>query len=115
MITVQFKQNQLLLPIKVTPKGGRDCVLPFAPEDTAVKLKVSSPPEDGKANTAVIAFLADVLQMPKSRLKITQGEKSRQKRIAISEMTLEAAESLLMRLAQALQTTREDTFELKYN
>jgi uncharacterized protein (TIGR00251 family) len=115
VITVHLNQDQLLLPVKVTPKGGRDCVLPFAPADIAVKLKVSSPPEDGKANAAVITLLADVLKLQKSRLKIVQGEKSRQKRIAISETTLTEVESLLIRLAQALQTTCEDAFEFKHN
>jgi len=112
MITVQFQDGQLLLPLKVTPKGGRDCALPFCAEDVAIKLKVSSPPEDGKANAAVLALMADLLKLPKSRLRIVQGDKSRMKRLAVLNLQADELETLLQRLSQAMNTTSQEAFML---
>ena len=111
VITVQLHNGQLMLPLKVTPKGGRDCALPFQAGDMAIKLKVSSPPEDGKANIAVIALLSELLNVPKSRLKIVQGDKSRTKRLAVLDVESAEAEVLLSRLAAHLSTTPAEAFE----
>lgn len=97
-----------MLPVKVTPKGGKDVILPYGAADEAMRLKVSAPPEDGKANAAVIALLSGALKLPKSRLAITSGEKSRHKQVAI---TLEAPEQqveALASIAHALQSTLDE-------
>ncbi|HEY9685979.1 MAG TPA: DUF167 domain-containing protein [Coleofasciculaceae cyanobacterium] len=98
MITLRCSRNQVLLPVRVTPKGGRDCVLPFQEGDTAIRLKVSAPPEDGKANAAVIKLLADALDIPKSRFSIVRGDKARDKQVAVAF----ELEPLLVKLAATL-------------
>jgi uncharacterized protein (TIGR00251 family) len=107
VIVLQLHKGQCILPLKVTPKGGRDCVLPFSPGDTAIRLKVSSPPEDGKANAAVIALMASILNVPKSRLSIIQGDKARQKRMAIADVSSHEADELAVRLAEAMHAMPE--------
>ena len=102
----------MILPLKVTPKGGKNCILPFLVGDSVIKLKVSSPPEDGKANAAVLGLLSEVLKLPKSRLQLIQGEKARQKRVAVLELSHPEAESCLTSLAQAMQITVESAFQL---
>lgn len=52
--------------------------------DGHIKIKVNSPPVDGKANDALILFLSDFLNIPKSTIKIIFGEKSRIKKISIA-------------------------------
>lgn len=49
----------------------------------SLKLRVNAPPVDGKANEAVIAYLALRLGVPKRAVRITGGETSREKRVAI--------------------------------
>ncbi len=49
-----------------------------------LKIKVTSPPEDGKANLAIIKILAKELGIPKSSLELVAGATSRQKRIRIN-------------------------------
>ena len=105
--------NQLVVPVRVTPKGRRDSVLPFSSGDEAIKLKVACPPEDGKANAAVIALLASMLGIPKSRVTLVQGDKSRQKRVALRDITLPETPALLEKLANAMQTNAEAVFLLK--
>ncbi|MCX7124713.1 MAG: DUF167 domain-containing protein [Gammaproteobacteria bacterium] len=48
-----------------------------------IKIKVQSPPVDGKANEALINFLAKVLSISKSSITIKSGQKSRFKTICI--------------------------------
>ena len=104
-----MSEKQILLPIRVTPKGGQDCILPFQAGDTTIKLKVSAPPEAGKANSAVIKLLADILKIPKSQIQVTHGEKSRDKQvsIAIPASIPQNIEALLQALAAALKTTSD--------
>ncbi|KAI1636137.1 hypothetical protein F4809DRAFT_610930 [Biscogniauxia mediterranea] len=52
--------------------------------DEAIELCVSAPPQDGKANKAVIEILSEVLDIAKSDLQITHGSKSRDKTISVA-------------------------------
>jgi uncharacterized protein (TIGR00251 family) len=51
--------------------------------DGALKIALTAPPVDGKANEALIAFLADQLRIPKSSITLTSGQTSRQKTLEI--------------------------------
>jgi uncharacterized protein (TIGR00251 family) len=72
--------------VRLTPRGGRDAIDGWA-EDAGgkrhLKARVSLPPEDGKANKALIALLAKSLAVPKSSIRIAAGETSRLKTIEI--------------------------------
>jgi uncharacterized protein (TIGR00251 family) len=50
----------------------------------ALKIRLAAPPVDGKANDCLIAFLADRLGMPKSRLELVSGTTSRAKRVRVA-------------------------------
>jgi hypothetical protein len=50
-----------------------------------IKVRLAARAVDGKANEALIEFLAEHYQVPKSRIRITSGLKSRQKRVVIDE------------------------------
>ena len=63
---------------------------------TALKLKVAAPAAEGAANRAVIGFLADALQIPRSAVHIVSGEKSREKVIRVDGVGL----SRLLRLLE---------------
>ncbi|KAF3067371.1 hypothetical protein GL218_08532 [Daldinia childiae] len=52
--------------------------------DESVELCVSAPPQDGKANKAVIEILSEILGVPKSDLQITHGMKTRDKTISVA-------------------------------
>lgn len=55
----------------------------------ALKIDLQTPPVDGKANAALIRFLADRLRIPRSALRIKSGESSRDKVIMITGTTLD--------------------------
>lgn len=64
------------ITVRVTPKASRNAVLE---EKTALKIWVTVPPEDGKANKAVEKLLATTLGISKSRLTLAHGATSRDK------------------------------------
>ena len=50
----------------------------------ALKISLTAPPVDGKANEAVIAFLADALHLPRARVALVAGATSRAKIVRIT-------------------------------
>lgn len=62
--------------LRVTPRGGRDAI-----EDTpeGLRVRVSAPPEDGKATAAVRRLLAKAMGVAPSRLELVRGATSREK------------------------------------
>ena len=52
----------------------------------ALKIRIDSPPVDGRANLALLIFLADRLGVPKSCLRLLSGDCSRRKRVLIEAM-----------------------------
>lgn len=50
-----------------------------------IKVRLAAPPQDGKANAALIEFLAAHYGVPRRNVRITSGLKSRQKRVVIDE------------------------------
>ncbi len=56
--------------------------------DDALKIKLQAQPIEGKANEALIKYLAKVLEVPRSALTITHGQTSKKKLIEIVSATL---------------------------
>ncbi len=50
----------------------------------ALKIRLAAPPVDGKANDALIAFLAKTLGVPKSSVELLSGQTSRAKRVRVA-------------------------------
>jgi uncharacterized protein (TIGR00251 family) len=69
------------LKIKVVPGSSRDRVVGRLGD--AIKVQVSAAPEGGKANAAVIAVLAEYLDLPPRQLSITHGHAQPRKTISI--------------------------------
>jgi hypothetical protein len=61
----------------------------------AVKLAITAPPVDGKANEAVIEYLAELFRVAKSRVVIVSGETGRNKLIAVRGMSAEQVRAAL--------------------
>jgi uncharacterized protein len=72
----------VLLKLKVLPRSSR-CELVGRHGD-ALKIKVTAPPLEGRANEEIIEFLAEALGIKKGRLTIVNGHKSQHKTVAIT-------------------------------
>ena len=66
----------------------------------AWKVRVTAPPEAGKANEAVLAMLADVLGLERRDLTLTSGHGSRDKVVALMGLTHEDADARLAAAAK---------------
>jgi len=54
------------------------------PHGDALKIRIASPPVEGRANEALIAYLSTVLDMPRAGITLLRGESSRRKVIFIA-------------------------------
>ena len=68
------------LTLRVTPRASRNAI---DAEGAVLRIYVTTVPEGGKANAAVLKLLAKALGVPKSRLRIVQGETGRDKVVEI--------------------------------
>lgn len=68
--------------VKVIPNAKKAGV---ASEGETLKVKLISPPSDGKANKELLEILSAHYSVPKSRIKIVRGEKSRNKILEIEK------------------------------
>ncbi len=76
-----MSEDGILLQIKVIPGASANTVVGL--EGDSVKLKIAAPPEKGKANKEIIAFLSELIGIKKKNLVIEKGEKSRIKLVRI--------------------------------
>lgn len=69
--------------VKVTPRAKENKIVGF--KDNVLAVRITAPPVEGKANKALVAFLADAWDVPKSSIHIIQGETSREKLLEIPD------------------------------
>lgn len=62
----------------------------------AILIRLAAPPVDGAANDALVAFLADVLAIPRRSISIVSGEKSRDKRVRLEGLDAGVARTRLL-------------------
>ena len=70
------------LAIKVQPKASKDEIAGIL-DDGTIKIRLTAPPADGKANKALIKFLSKLIGVPASKIDIVAGEKGRKKLVSI--------------------------------
>ena len=62
----------------------------------ALKIRLAAPPVDGKANEALIAFVAKTLGVSKSHVELVSGQTSRAKRLRVAGVTSADAHARLV-------------------
>ena len=78
-----------VITLKVTPKASRNTVL--GAEDSWLRVALTAPPVDGKANEAARRFLAEMLNVSKSSVTLLAGQTARLKRFAVADVSPEVA------------------------
>jgi uncharacterized protein (TIGR00251 family) len=87
--------NQVHIKVKVLPKSSTNQII--GQEGDLFKVKLTSPPVEGKANKALIELLAKRLSIAKKRIEIISGKRSRLKTVRISGLSLEDITQVLNR------------------
>lgn len=72
--------------LKIVPNSSRNEVVR---EDDYIKIKITAPPVENKANKVLIEFLSKKLSVAKTKIKIIRGETSKLKTISVEDMTEE--------------------------
>lgn len=73
------------LAVRVHPGAKRNAIT--GTHDGALKVSLTTPPTDGRANAALIAFLAEQLGIPRSHVEILTGPTSRSKTLCLHGLT----------------------------
>ncbi len=89
-----WKDGRTLLSLYVQPKSSANRLVGI--HDNRVKLALTAAPVDGKANSAVIAFLASFLGLKKKNIEIRHGIHSRKKAVLIDCLDSEAIRTKIL-------------------
>lgn len=73
------------LALRVTPRASKNEIVEILSDGT-VKVHLTAPPVEGKANEALLKFLAEILDVPVSHLDIVAGAGGRDKLISVTDM-----------------------------
>ena len=90
-----LKNNSLAFNVYVQPRASMNRVAGM--HGNAIKICITAPPVENKANGAVIHFFADLFGVPKSTVSIKNGRQGRNKKVLIQNLALEEAEEILSR------------------
>jgi uncharacterized protein len=96
-------QGTVSFEVRVAPRASRDAI--EGEHGGALKIRLTAPPVDDRANESMCRLLAERLKVPLSAVRIVAGEKSRTKRVAVSGVTREQVLALLQ--PQASRKTKD--------
>jgi len=71
--------------VRVTPRASRDAI--EGEHAGALKVRLTAPPVEDRANEALVRLLAERLKVPRSAVRIVAGAKSRTKRVEVTGIT----------------------------
>jgi|SRR5687768_8484316 uncharacterized protein (TIGR00251 family) len=83
------------LALRVTPRADRNQITGLLTDGT-IKVQLAATAEDEASNKELLAFLSEVLGVPKSRVEIVAGEASRDKLVSVLDMDSETAHQRIL-------------------
>jgi uncharacterized protein len=92
VIELQERDGAVVFSVRVVPRASRNAV--EGEFNGALKVRLTAPPVDDRANEALRRLLAERLKVPVAAVRIVAGEKSRTKRVSISGVTRAQAATL---------------------
>ncbi len=93
MLRLSDSSDGCVLAVRVHPGAKRNAIT--GEHDGALKISLTTPPTDGRANEALIAFLAEKLRLPKARVALVSGQTNRSKVLRITGLNAEEVRTLL--------------------
>lgn len=93
MIELQERDGAVVVAVRVQPRASRNAAV--GEWQGTLKISLTAPPVDDRANAALRKFLAECLNIPVSAVRILAGEHSRNKRVEIRGVTAQQVLGLL--------------------
>src|SRR6202171_3760093 len=81
MLDAQEREGAVTFPVRVQPRASKDEIA--GEMGGALKVRLRAPALEDRANEALVEFLAQLLNIPRSAVRILGGERSRTKRVEI--------------------------------
>lgn len=94
-LRVASRNGGVRFSVRVQPRASRNRV--DGVRDGALRVRLTSPPVDGAANSALIEWLAEALDVAKRRVHIVSGASSRTKLIEVDDIDVERVRDMLSR------------------
>ena len=88
------RENGILVHIYVQPRASKNAFAGI--HDGAVKLRITAPPVDGKANALIIEILAKMFHVSRLAVSLASGQQSRRKRFRVAGISYDAALKILV-------------------
>jgi uncharacterized protein (TIGR00251 family) len=85
MVNIQSHAEGATLPLRVQPKAKRNAIL--GEQALALKVSVTAPPEDGRANDAVLTLLRETFGLQRSQVVLLSGQTNRNKVVLVRGVT----------------------------
>ncbi|MDH5610923.1 MAG: DUF167 family protein [Gammaproteobacteria bacterium] len=79
----KWQGNDLIISVRVQPRAANDAFAEY--NDEYIKVRITAPPINGKANAHLIAFLSKAFKVAKSGILLLSGETGRNKRLLIQQ------------------------------
>ena len=90
---IEVIKGGVRLHLFIQPKASKNEVI--GEHNGELKIKIKSPPVDGKANECVVEFMSQLFSCPKRDISIIRGEISRHKTVEILGIDAETAQKIL--------------------
>ncbi len=95
MIPIRESGGGVTFAVKVHPRAKKNAITGEMGE--ALKIALTAPPVEGRANQALVDFLAEVLRVPRASVSIAAGQSSRNKVIRVTGVTAAQVHERLFR------------------
>ncbi len=82
------------ITLRIQPGAKKSTVL--SQHGDALKIALTAPPVDGKANEALIAFIAEALSLPRARISLLSGQTSRSKVLRVTGKSAAEVQAALL-------------------
>jgi uncharacterized protein (TIGR00251 family) len=92
---IRNDKNGCVIELHIQPQARKNEIVGL--HGDRLKIKIKSPPVDGKANECLVEFLAELLDVNQSAVELLRGETSRQKQVLLHGLSIDTVEALLLK------------------
>ena len=92
-MSIHDRPTGVELDLRVIPRARKTEITGL--RDDAIVVRLAAPPVEGAANEALVAFVAEWLDVPRRAVHILSGERSRRKRVAVDGVSADVVRALV--------------------
>ena len=90
----EVSKSDTIITVRVIPRAKKSEISQVLADGT-IKIRLTAPPVEGKANQALVRFLADVFDISPSNIEIISGKKGRKKVVLIEGINEKTAQAII--------------------